>query len=72
MKETICPTRQHLNISSGEIEIQLIMFTLQVAYLPQAGDAALQDWFIHPVGYCNQISVEILMMLIQYLCSLGE
>ena len=52
--------------------MQLIMFTLQVAYLPQAGDVGLQDWFIHPVGYCNQISVEILMMLIQYLCSLGE
>ena len=50
------------------------MFTLQVAYLPQAGDAGLQDWFIgvHPAGYCNQMSVEILMMLIQYLCSLGE
>ena len=48
------------------------MFTRQVAYLPQAGDDGLQDLFIYPVGYCNQISVEILMMLIQYLCSLGE
>ena len=44
--------------------MQLIMFTLQVAYLPQAGDAGLQDWFIYPVDYCKQISVEILMVLI--------
>ena len=40
------------------------MFTLQVAYLPQAGDAGLHGWFIHPVDYCNQFSVEILIMLI--------
>ena len=32
--------------------------------LAQAGDSGLQDWFIHPVDYCNQISGEILMMLI--------